>query len=144
MDAELRRFAKFYAVVVAFFFVLGAVLAYILRRDLLFILGEVYFWIGLAYIAASTLAWSGVANTYRYSPTLFVGSRTYRRNIFKLEMGKEGRDDRAFLVGLAFGAALMGLGAAFFDPLFVLVDVLGVALALLVLRWIRSRSGVKS
>jgi hypothetical protein len=144
MDREIRRFAKFYVVVAAFFFVIGVILAYLLHRDLLNMLAQVYFWMGLAYIAASTLAWSGVANMYRYSPTLFIGSRSYRQQIFRSKMGQEGRDDHAYLLGLAFGGALMGLGAALFEPLFIVVDVLAVALVLLVLHALRSHSVVKS
>jgi hypothetical protein len=144
MDPDVRRFAKFFAVVVAIFFVLGLILAEVFRRDWVNMLAQVYFWIGLAYVAASTLAWSGVANMYRYSPTLFVGSRSYRRQIVRSNMGQEGRDDRSFLVGLAFGGALMGLGAAIFNPLFILADVLAVALALLGLRVFRARTGAKS
>ncbi len=144
MQPELRRFAKLYLVVVAFFLLLGVLLAYLLRMDLLFILAEVYFWMGMAYIAASTLAWSGVANMYRYSPTLFIGSRSYRQQIVRSKMGQEGRDDRSFLVGLAFGGSLMGLAGALFDPLFILVDVLVVALVLLGLYAFRARSGAKA
>ncbi len=144
MEPELRRFAKLFVVVVAFFFVIGVILAYLLRMDLVFILEEVYFWMGLAYIAASTLAWSGVANMYRYSPTLFIGSRSYRQQIFRSKMGQEGRDDRSFLVGLAFGGSLMGLAAAIFEPAFALLDILAVALVLLGLHLFRTRTGAKS
>ncbi len=144
MDPELRGFVKLYLFVVALFFVIAVILADLLRQGLLSMLAQVYFWIGLAYVAASTLAWSGVANLYRYSPTLFVGSRSYRQQIVKAQLWKEGRDDHAFLVGLSFGGALMGLGGAFYTPLFILVDVLAVALALLLLRALRSRTGTKS
>ena len=47
-------------------------------------------------------------------------------------------------MGLSFGGALMGLGAALYDPVFVLVDVLAVAIVLLLLRALQARLGSKS
>lgn len=144
MDRDLRGFLRLYLVVVAIFLAVGVVLAGLLRMPLLSLLAELYLFVGIAYVGASTLAWSGVANLYRYSPTLFVGSRSYRQQIVRGKMWEEGRDDRAFLLGLGFGGAIMGLGAALYDLRFALVDVLGVALTLLVLRARRSRAGAKS
>ncbi len=135
---------QLYLVVVAIFLVIGLLLADLLHQDLVFTLAEVYFWVGIGYIAAATLAWSGVANLYRYSPTLFIGSRSYREQVVRAKMWQEGRDDASFLLGLGFGGALLGLGAALIDPLFILVDVLVTAAVLFVLRAIRSRTGAKS
>ncbi len=144
MDRGLRGFVQLYLLIVAIFFVIGLVLARVLHQDIVFTLAEVYFWVGIGYVAASTLAWSGVANVYRYSPTLFIGSRSYREQIIRSKLWQEGRDDASFLLGLGFGGALLGLGAALIDPVFILVDVLVVAVVLLVLHAMRSRAGTKS
>ncbi len=144
MDRGLSSFAKVYLAVVAIFLPIAYVVAVLLHQDLLLTLSEVYLGIGFAYVAASTFAWSGLANIYRYSPTLLLGSRTYREQVVRGSMWKEGRDDKAFLLGVGFGGALMGLGAALFDPLFILVDALAVALVLLALRVRHARSGVKT
>jgi len=144
MDRGLRGFVEIYLVVVAIFLVVGLIVATLLRQPVLSTLAEVYVFLGVAYVGASTLAWSGVANLYRYSPTLLIGSRSYRQQVVRGKMWLEGRDDPAFLIGLSFGGALLGLGAALYDPFFVLVDALGVALVLLVLRSLRSRMGAKS
>ena len=144
MASQLRGYIQLYLIVAVLFFVIGVILANLLHQDLVFVLSEVYLWIGLAYVAASTLAWSGVANLYRYSPTLLIGSRTYRQQVVRGRIWEEGRDNRAFVVGLSFGGALMGLGAALYDPVFVLVDVLAVAIVLLLLRALQARLGSKS
>lgn len=144
MDRGLRSFVKVYLIIVALFFPIAVLVATLIRQDVVVTLAEVYLGIGFAYVVASTFAWSGFANLYRYSPTLFLGSRTYREQILRGSIWKEGRDDGAFLLGLSFGAALMGLGAALFDPLFILVDVAGVALVLLVLRVRHARSLAKT
>ncbi len=144
MDRGLRSFVIVYLVVVAVFLPIAYVVATMLHRDLILTLAQVYLGIGFAYVVASIFAWSGLANFYRYSPTLFVGSRTYRQQIVRGNIWKEGRDDHAFVLGLGFGGALMGLGAAFFDPLFILVDLLGAAIVFLVLRARHARSAVKT
>lgn len=144
MDRQLRGFIALYLVVVAIFFVVAVVVAEILHGPLLPTLAEVYFFVGVAYFAATTLAWSGVANLYRYSPTLFVGSPSYRQQVVRGQMWKEGRDDRAFLIGLSFSGALLGLGAAIYDPVFLLVDVLGIAVVVVVLRRLHPHSGANS
>ncbi len=144
MDAGLRGFLKMYLVVVAIFAALSAVLAVILRQDLLSILQVVFFWVGLGYMAAATFAWTGFANLYRYSPTLFLGSPSYRRQIIKGQIWKEGRDNGALVVGLCFGLALLGLDAAFYDPIFILVDGACVALALLARRSLQVRVSAKT
>jgi hypothetical protein len=139
MDRELVGFARFFVVIVAVFLAVGAILAVLLRQTLLATLVQVYFWLGIAYVGASTLAWSGIANLYRYSPTLFIGSRSYRQQIVRSQMWKEGREDRDFVLGLSFGAALLGLAAALYDPLFALPDILIIAAILAVLRLRRAR-----
>lgn len=144
MERGLRSFLKMYVVVVVIFLPIAVALAVLLHADPLVTTAEVYLGIGFAYVVASTFAWSGFANVYRYSPTLFLGSRTYREQILGGKIWKEGRDNGAFVLGLGFGAALMGLGAALFMPLFALVDVLAVAAVLLILRAIRARSVAKT
>ncbi len=144
MDRQIRGFLELYLVVVAFFLVVGVVLSSVLHQGLVPTLAEVYFFVGIAYLGASTLAWSGVANLYRYSPTLFIGSPSYRQQVVRGQIWKEGRDDHSFLVGLSFSGALLGLGAALFNPLFLIVDAIGVASALAVLRVLHARSAAKS
>lgn len=144
MDPGLRGFLKMYLFVVVFFAALGLVLALLLHQPLRDILAQVFFWVGIGYMAASAFAWTGFANLYRYSPTLFVGLPSYRRQIIKGEIWKEGRDNGALLVGLCFGLALLGLAAALIDPIFILVDVLGVAFALLARHAIQVRVSAKS
>ena len=85
---------------------------------------QVYFWIGVAYACASILAWTGFGNLYRYSPTLFIGSRTYRQVVIDRKMWLEGRDDGELLVGLSFAGALIALALALLNPLFIAVDLL--------------------
>ena len=144
MDPVLRGFVRMYLFVVGFFLALGVLLAAILRMDVVSVLMQVYFWVGIGYIAASALAWTGFANMYRYSPTLFVGLPSYRRQIIKGQIWKEGRDNEAFLIGLCFGLAVLGLAAALIDPVLILVDALGVAVALVALHAIRHRMSADS
>ncbi len=144
MDRQIRGFLELYLVVVVFFLVVGVILSSVLHQGLVSMLAEVYLFVGIGYLAASTLAWSGVANLYRYSPTLFVGSPSYRQQVVRGQIWKEGRDDRAFLVGLSFSGALLGLGAALYSPSFLIVDAIGVLAALVALRVLRARAPVKS
>ncbi len=144
MDRQIRGFLELYLVVVGFFLVVGVILTGVLHQALVPTLAEVYFFVGIAYLGASTLAWSGVANLYRYSPTLFVGSPSYRQQVVRGQIWKEGRDDQSFLVGLSFSGALLGLGAALYNPLFLIVDAVGVLAALVALRVLRARVAVKS
>jgi hypothetical protein len=144
MDVSLRGFVKMYLLVVAFFLVLGVGLALLLHWGFVDTLAQVFFWVGIGYMAAATFAWTGFANMYRYSPTLFLGSPSYRQQIVRGQIWKEGRDDGAFVIGLCFGLALLGLAAVFIDPIFLLIDALGVALALLARHLLEARVGAKS
>ncbi len=105
-----KGFAALLVVMLVFLAVLSALVASLLGLPFVSAYSQALFWIGLAYIFASLLAWTGFANLYRYSPTLFVGSRSYRQRIVKGEMYREGRDEESLLVGSLFGLALMGLG----------------------------------
>lgn len=144
MDPGLRSFLKIYLFVVVVFTALGILLAILLRQDIVAILAQVFFWVGIGYMAAATFAWTGFANLYRYSPTLLFGSPSYRRQIIKGEIWKEGRDNGSFITGLCFGLALLGLSAAFIDPVLILADILGVAIALIVRHALQTKVGVRS
>lgn len=144
MDPALRGFVRMYLFVVGFFLALGLLLAAILHLEFLSVLMQVYFWVGIGYLAASALAWTGFANLYRYSPTLFVGLPSYRRQIIKGQIWKEGRDNEAFLIGICFSLAILALAAALIDPILVLVDILGLAVALLARHALRGRMSAHS
>ena len=115
MDRTVGDFVKMFVVIVAVLFVLALLFAVVANASLVAIAWQVYALAGVAYVAASLLAWTGFANLYRYSPTLFVGSPSYRRHVIRSDMWKEGRDNQALVVGVAFGLALMALGAALVD-----------------------------
>jgi len=104
-----KGFVAFLAFMALFLAILAAILAPVLQASFLAVYPQVLFWIGLAYILASLLAWTGFANLYRYSWTLFVGSRSYRQRIAKGDLYREGRDEEALLIGSLFGLALIGL-----------------------------------
>lgn len=144
MNKDLRDFLKVYLAIVAVLFLLGLLLAVVANQPLLLILVQVYFWVGIAYVGASTLAWTGFANIYRYSPTLFTGSPSYRQQVVGRQIWNEGRDNRALLIGLTFGIALIGLAAVLFNPIFLLADVLGAGAILLARRALHSRTSTKS
>lgn len=143
MDRTVGDFVKMFVVIVAVLFVLALLFAVVANASLVAIAWQVYALAGVAYVAASLLAWTGFANLYRYSPTLFVGSPSYRRHVIRSDMWKEGRDNQALVVGVAFGLALMALGAALASWIFLLVDVVGVAVvgALLLRRRPRAQRG---
>lgn len=144
MDPGLRGFLRMYLLVAGFFLVVGVLLALIFRMDLVPVLQQVYFWVGVGYLASAALAWTGFANLYRWSPTLFVGLPSYRRQIVRGQIWKEGRDNEAFLIGLCFGLAILGIAAALIAPVLILVDALGVALALVGWHVLRGRTSAKS
>ncbi len=115
---SLKGFAALLAVMLVFAGVLTALVAPLLRMGFLAAYSQALFVLGLAYVVASVLAWTGFANLYRYSPTLFAGSRSYRQRITKGEMYREGRDEESLLIGSLFGLSLIGLGglAGLLDP----------------------------
>src|SRR5205809_8062131 len=51
--------------------------------------------LGVGYVFASILSWTGFGNLYRYSPTLFIGSPSYRMAVAHGDLLKEGRDGTA-------------------------------------------------
>lgn len=144
MARGVADFAKTYIAICAVFLIFAVVVTLFAHFPFLYVTMLVYLWGGFAYILASLLAWTGFANLYRYSPTLFIGSRSYRRQVVRGDLWKEGRDDESLVIGIAFGAALMGLGAVLWNPLFILVDGAAVALVALFLRARRSWMSSKS
>ena len=144
MGRGLTEFVKTYIAISAVLLAISIVVAFVTRLSILYVVMLMFLWGGFAYLCAAILAWTGFGNLYRYSPTLFIGSRSYRKQIVSRDVWKEGRDDDALLIGLAFGAALMALGAAIWDPLFILIDALAIAGVGLLLRLHRAHSAVKS
>ncbi len=124
----LRSFGKAYVVAVV---ALGVV-AYIASRFLSmdpFALYQLFLvFLGVGYVFASILSWTGFGNLYRYSPTLFIGSPSYRKTITKGDMRKEGRDQASLAVGILFGLALLGSGVALLGWLFA-AGMIAVAVA---------------
>jgi hypothetical protein len=73
--------------------------------------------LGIGYVFASLLAWTGFGNLYRYSPTLFLGSRSYRQTVIRGSIGKEGRDAESLWTGVLFGLSLFGTAFALTDAI---------------------------
>ena len=134
----LRSFGKAYIVAVVALGIVAYVVSRLLSRDPLILYQLFLVFLGVGYVFASVLSWTGFANLYRYSPTLFVGLPSYRRTVAQGEMGKEGRDRRALAVGILFGLALLGSGVALFGWLFA-AGMVAVAVAVgYSLRWLES------
>lgn len=144
MDRALREFGTTYLVIAAILLVFSAVVTYLAHMSFESVTMLLFLWGGFVYILAAALAWTGFANLYRYSPTLFIGSRSYRHRVMHGDLWKEGRDDESLLIGLAFGAALMAVGATLWNPVFVLIDALGLAVVGLLLRFRRARVASQS
>jgi len=100
-NRPLRSFGKAYIIAVV---VLGIV-AYLgsrwLSTDLIALYPLILASLGVAYVFASILSWSGFGNLYRFSPTLFIGSPSYRQAMMHGDIFKEGRDRHALAVGLS-------------------------------------------
>jgi len=77
----------------------------------------ILFLLGIGYVFASLLAWTGFGNMYRYSPTLFLGSRSYRQTVTRGSIAKEGRDPQSLWIGVLFGVALLGTAFALSDAI---------------------------
>ncbi len=140
---DLRRallsFGKAYAVTVIVLVVLAFVVARVASRDPVTLLQLLLVLMGVGYVFAAILAWTGFANIYRYSPTLFIGSRSYRRSIVRGDMAEEGRGSEALAVGVLFGLALLGLGIALTGWIFAAGTLLGASAALAYLRFLVTR-----
>jgi hypothetical protein len=77
----------------------------------------ILFLLGIGYVFASLLAWTGFGNLYRYSPTLFLGLRSYREMVARGPIRKEGRDPQSLWIGVLFGLALFGTALALTDAI---------------------------
>lgn len=142
MPRGLRGFLAMYLLIAAILFVVALVIALATNLPLYTVTWEIYLGIGFGYVAASILAWTGFANMYRYSPTQFIGSRTYRQQVVRAQLWKEGRDEPALVVGIAFGLALAALGAGLASPFFAVIDLAAIAVVGLIL-WVRG-SGARA
>ena len=138
-----RSFGKAYVVAVV---VLGIV-AYVASRFLstdLFTLYQLFLvFLGVGYVFASILSWTGFGNLYRYSPTLFIGSHSYRRTFAQGTIAKEGRDRGSLGIGISFGLALLGSALALFGWIFAGL-VLAVAIGAVFLVRLFERPPAKS
>lgn len=142
---DLRRalagFTKAYAVAAAALALLAYAVARVASLDAISLYQLLISLIGLGYVFASILAWTGFANIYRYSPTLFIGSMSYRRSVVRSDqMAKEGRDPEALAIGILFGLSLIATGIALFGWAYAAIVTVGVAAVLLYARFLESKS----
>jgi len=132
----LRSFGKAYIVAVVALGIVAYVLSRLLSMDPFTLYQLFLVFLGVGYVFASVLSWTGFGNLYRYSPTLFIGLPSYRKMVSKGDIRNEGRDREALAVGILFGLALLGSGVALFGWLFAAGMI---ALAVVVgysLRWL--------
>ncbi len=115
---DLRRaligFGKAYLVAVVLLGIVGYAVARVASLDPIAFYQLLLALMGVGYVFASVLAWTGFANIYRYSPTLYIGSTSYRRSVVRGEMAQEGRDPEALAIGAVFGLALAASAVALF------------------------------
>jgi len=114
----LRSFGKAYIVAVVALGILAYVASRFLSMDSFTLYQLFLVFLGAGYVFASVLSWTGFGNLYRYSPTLFIGSPSYRKAVAHGDIRKEGRDRQALAVGILFGLALLGSGVALLGWLF--------------------------
>src|SRR5437016_13081435 len=109
--AELSRamivFGKAYVVAVLALGILAFLASRFVTIDALDLYRLLLGFLGVGYVFASILSWTGFGNLYRYSPTLFIGSPSYRKAVAHGDIRKEGRDRQALAVGILFGLALL-------------------------------------
>ena len=133
----VRTFLLALGVTLAVLAGLAALLAGKLRWNFILMWAALLVAIGGAYVFFAIFAWTGFANVYRVSPTLFFGLPSYRQVVLRGVVLKEGRDADALAVGLAFGGSLVAIGAALYEPIFAAVDLAGLALVLAFLLVVR-------
>src|SRR2546427_9208879 len=114
----LRSFGKAYIVAVVALGIVAYVLSRLLSMDPFTLYQLFLVFLGVGYVFASVLSWTGFGNLYRYSPTLFIGSPSYRKTIAKGDIRKEGRHREALGVDILFALALLRSGVALFGWLF--------------------------
>ncbi|HWM51420.1 MAG TPA: hypothetical protein VNO76_08760 [Thermoplasmata archaeon] len=95
----------------------------LLSRSFLGLLRLALSFLGLGYVIASVLAWTGFGNLYRYSPTLLAGSRSYRQMVARGPIAKEGRDPQSLWIGILFGIALLGTAFALSDAVSAAITI---------------------
>jgi hypothetical protein len=105
-------FGKAYVVAVIILGILAFVASRFVTIDALVLYQLLLGFMGVGYVFASLLSWTGFGNLYRYSPTLFLGSHSYRRMIVQGTIAKEGRDRGSLGIGIFFGLALLGSALA--------------------------------
>jgi len=134
----LRSFGRAYIVAVVVLGIVAYIGSRLLSTDPIALYQLVLVFLGVGYVFASILSWTGFANLYRFSPTLFIGSPSYRKTMAHGDILKEGRDRQALAVGILFGLALLGSGVALFGWLFA-AGMIAVAVAVVYsLRWLES------
>ncbi len=145
--AELNRamivFGKAYLVAVIALGILAFVASRFVTMDALALYQLVLAFMGVGYVFASVLSWTGFGNLYRYSPTLFIGSQSYRRTIVQGTIAKEGRDRGSLGIGIFFGLALLGSALALCGWIFA-AAVLAAAIAVVFLVRSLGKAPVKS
>jgi len=124
----LRSFGKAYIVAVVALGIVAYVASRFLSTDPLALYQLFLVFLGVGYVFSAVLSWTGFGNLYRYSPTLFIGSPSYRKAIMKGDMRKEGRDQASLAVGILFGLALLASGVALLGWLFA-AGMVAVAVA---------------
>jgi hypothetical protein len=131
----LRVFAKAYVVAIVLLGILAIGIARLASRDVVSLYQLILALMGVAYVFASVLAWTGFASLYRFSPTLFVGLPSYRRSVVRPEIMKEGRNAEALATGALFGLSLVGSAIALLGWLYAaLVIAVAVGVVLYVRR----------
>ena len=133
-----RSFGKAYIVAVVALGIAAFLASRFLPTDLFTLYQLFLAFLGAGYVFASILSWTGFGNLYRYSPTLWIGSPSYRKTITKGDIRKEGRDRESLAVGILFGLALLGSGVALLGWLFA-AGMIAIAVAVgFSLRWLDS------
>lgn len=112
LDRTLASFGKAYALAVGILATIAFIVSRQFSMDFIGLLQTVLLWVGGAYVIASILAWTGFGNLYRFSPTLYIGSPSYRSIVAGGKIAEEGRDMRSLLVGSLFGLSLFGTAFA--------------------------------
>ena len=116
---DLRRafasFAKVYGIVVLLLGLVAFAVARVAKQDFIAFYQLLLVLMGIGYVFASVLAWTGFANIYRYSPTLYIGSHSYRQSIVRRDMA-EHDVDAVFYVFFMSGRACPLLGCERAEP----------------------------
>ena len=134
----LRSFGKAYVLAVVALGIVAYVTSRFVTTNPIALYQLFLVFLGVGYVFASILSWTGFGNLYRYSPTLFIGSPSYRRTVAHGDIGKEGRDRQSLAIGIFFGLALLGAGVALLGWLFA-AGMIAVAVAVgYSLRWLQS------